>query len=122
MPAFNWLLNYPAKLQRKPKLLEATFGDGYYQRAADGINNDLETWTLNATGVPFDVAEEIESFLEARGGWEYFAWKAPKANAPYKNYICKEWDISYNDEDDASVSFTFIEVPDPTTTTTTPAP
>ena len=119
---FNWLLDYPATLKRAPKVLEATFGDGYVQRAGDGINSVLETWTIKASGVPVEIAKEIDDFLFARGGWELFQWRAPTPTAIVKNYVCKQWDVSYTDEDEANISATFIEDVIAAVTTTTPAP
>ena len=112
MATFSYLLNYPAKLTREPALLSVQFGDGYRQDAGDGINTNLETWNLQASNLPEFVGIAIDAFLLDKGGYTSFTWTAPQTGATAKDYICKKWNISYNDEDEANFSAVFEEVAD----------
>lgn len=57
---------------------KAQYGDGYSQTAAAGLNNALETWTLDFEG--HRVADDlgpIETFLRAHAGATSFYWSPP---------------------------------------------
>lgn len=60
--------------------IDAQFGDGYSQSAADGINNKGQSWSVRLRGLdsPGCVQTEnmlaVEAFLDARGGWQSFEW------------------------------------------------
>ena len=45
--------------------LETNFGDGYGQRAGDGINTRGETWQAEWRALTQEQADEIEAFFEA---------------------------------------------------------
>ena len=111
MAIFTWLLDYPGKLPRKPRVLEASFGDGYIQVAGDGLNANLEAWSVQASGIPAEIGKAIDDFLSGLGGYTYFQWTAPIPSAVQKNYICKLWDITYINEDEVNFTATFTEWP-----------
>jgi phage-related protein len=71
------------------KVLENEFGDGYTQRAADGINNVKETWELSWKNLTTPEKEALDNFLRERAGFRAFAWRA--FGAPPKAYSCKTW-------------------------------
>lgn len=81
---------FPLSRNRAPKILANEFGDGYTQRAADGLNsNPLElelTWN-ELTKVERD---EIVDFFTARGGFESFTWQEPDTLVTSK-FICLTW-------------------------------
>lgn len=52
-----------------PAVRSTKFGDGYEQRVRFGLNQDPKEWTLE-WNVTEEVADEIETFLEARAGAE----------------------------------------------------
>ena len=109
MAIFTYLLDYPANLQREPKVLVAQFGDGYVQRAGDGINTNLEVWNLTASNIPISVGEAIDTFLSTHGGHTSFEWTAPGINTIEGSYLCPAWKVSKQGEDKCSFSATFIE-------------
>ena len=110
MAQFTILLQYPTTISRSPAVLEAKFGDGYSQRAGDGINTNLESWEVEATGIPSYDAYQIDTFFSARGGHEAFQWTSPAYTAVEKNYICRKWKVTYGSEDNCTFSGTFEEV------------
>jgi phage-related protein len=93
--------SYGTILKPEVKVLRADFGDGYTQRAADGINNLRLKLELGWEYLTPANADVIINFLEARGGWQAFRWAAPDApwseNAgvwtqpSVKTWICDDW-------------------------------
>jgi phage-related protein len=75
---------YPSSATRgamRPRILKAQFGDGYAQRARDGINTGLKTWNVIWDVIPLTTTvtekpslKKIYDFLAARGGFEKFLW------------------------------------------------
>lgn len=89
MATFAWLPSYPASVDRAPRVKTAKFGDGYEQRQADGINNNLAVWNLTFANRDATEASAIDDFLNARGGVERFDWTDPDGVAG--KYICRKW-------------------------------
>jgi phage-related protein len=94
--------------QGKPSVrtLKARFGDGYEQRAADGINNVLRTWNAvwsNYHHVDADPnkpsLKALNDFFTTQGGWKKFLWVQPP---PFdiegaKTFVCDDWDWVYDE-------------------------
>ena len=49
-----------------PRVLQITFGDGYEQRIADGINTINETYSLSFKTRTKEAIDDIVVFLDAR--------------------------------------------------------
>jgi phage-related protein len=62
------------KADSKPRVLAATYGDGYEQRVAAGINNTPEVWNLTWKNRTSAEANKIIKFLEDQGGVTAFDW------------------------------------------------
>lgn len=73
---FTWSPRVNPRGQVKLRTLEAKFGDGYTQTAADGINNKVESWPLEFVGPEARIAE-IVAFLDRHGGYRSFLWTPP---------------------------------------------
>lgn len=112
MPEFQWAESYGSRVQRRPRTLRAEFGDGYSQRAGDGIHPQLGVWSLVFSGVDEGVADAIEAFLDARAGVEAFDWNAPGTTA-LGRYVCPEWTRSYDRYNGSTITATFEEVAEP---------
>jgi phage-related protein len=109
MATFTWTPDLGAGMDREPRIRSAQFGDGYTQRALDGLNADMRTRTLSFTVRSLAESQAIQAFLEARGGVESFDYTHPGDTS--RKYVCKSWkatDTAYNVQD---VSATFIQVP-----------
>lgn len=90
MATFTWTPSYPATSDEAPRVRVAKFADGgYEQRQADGINNNLQTWTLTFANRDASEAAAIRAFLVARGAVESFDWTDPDGNAG--KYVCRKW-------------------------------
>jgi len=100
-----------ASRQHKPKVLMPEFGDGYSQRAADGINNDPAGRQFSWTNLTEDEHDEIVDFFKARKGVESFYYDHKNKGKPLV-YICTEWEVTDVAFDIYTVSATFKQVYD----------
>ena len=91
------------------KVLKTEFGDGYIQRAPDGINNVRYSHQLSWTG-PKDKVDLIERFLAARLGAETFAWQAPSLAGAVGYFVCEKWSRSRLSPQIHTLQVTFDEV------------
>lgn len=101
---------YGAQKTSQPKVRQVQLGDGYVQRLTFGLNQDLKTWNLTFEVSETD-ADTIETFLEARGGSEYFTWTPPDETTSYK-WICLNWSKTIPYLNRATIQATFQEVAD----------
>lgn len=58
------------------RTLVAQFGDGYAQRAGDGINLRSENWPLEFFGCEEEI-KGIKDFLDRHNGFKSFLWTPP---------------------------------------------
>ena len=66
--------------QSTPRVLVASFGDGYEQRIADGINTLNETYSLTFRTRPKAYIDDVVAFLDARKGVSTFPLILPDSN------------------------------------------
>lgn len=95
MYEFKWLPdqdNFTGTAEPKVRLV--SFGDGYEQRQKNGINHNLRSYSLTFTG-DRDYIDEIDDFLDDRGGVEAFTWKVQDKwlNRTFK---CATWTRTVN--------------------------
>lgn len=69
---------------------EAKFGDGYAQRAKDGLNHTSVTWPLVFEGGETEMYE-VYDFLIAHAGTTPFLWTPP--GGVVKKWICQKFSI-----------------------------
>lgn len=109
MATFTFIPSSTSRISKRPRKRKLQFGNGYSQRAGDGINNIEEKW-----GLVFSVrsnldADKISDFLEARGGHEAFNWTPPGGSS--KKYLCELWTRTYSKALDMNqISTTFERV------------
>ncbi len=99
---------YGAQKTSQPKVRQVQFGDGYVQRLTFGLNQDPKVWNLTFEVSEAD-ADTIETFLDARGGSEYFTWTPPDETTSYK-WICLNWSKTIPYLNRATIQATFQEV------------
>ncbi len=92
MATFTWTPDIGSTEERSPRLRAVQFGEGYEQRAADGLNNDMRKRGLSFTGRSAAESAAIAAFLEARGGVSSFDYAHPGDSS--RKYVCKTWRIS----------------------------
>lgn len=78
----------------KPKVLKADFGDGYGQRAADGLNNDPLETDFEWPNITTAEKNYINDYLKARKGYQSFLWTEPDETVA-KAWVCEEWSVDH---------------------------
>lgn len=111
MATFTYTPDFGAQKSNSPKVRVVSFGDGYEQRLAYGINLNPEVWTLTFGNRTDSQINEIDAFLTARGGVESFDWTPYNGTAG--KYVCREWSKSIDGYDRNMIQATFIQVFEP---------
>jgi phage-related protein len=111
MPTFSPSINpsFPLQRKRQPRTLFNEFGDGYVQRAADGINSNRLTIELTWGLLTTAQRNELNSFFTARNGHESFDWTLPDTSETLK-FICQNWSDSFIEPGLYSMQATFMQV------------
>lgn len=109
MADFTWVADYDAEESTSPRVLVAQFGDGYKQRAADGLNNQLRTWSWSFNNRSLTDASDIIDFLKAKGGVTEFTHDLPGSGETV-TVICSSWSKRWAGFDTYNVSAKFEEV------------
>ncbi|MBT9097514.1 phage tail protein [Methylovulum psychrotolerans] len=97
-----------AELERTPRVLSAQFGDGYSQDSPDGLNSNLQKWSLEFNGVLAETGMAIDDFLSARRGVERFYFINLRAETIVCK--CKTWKVKDVGGRKVNVTATFEEV------------
>lgn len=90
MADWVWVESPGTTLDEEPRLREASFGDGYVQRAPDGINNRPQKWELSFDDVDDVEADSMIAFLRTHNGVTPFNYWPMWASAAIK-VVCKRW-------------------------------
>ncbi|MCW2242269.1 phage tail protein [Azospirillum canadense] len=76
----------------QPRILKASFGDGYTQRTADGLNTMPQSWDLRWDALRATDADAIEAFFVATGGYKAFWWTPFDQGSPQPlKFIVESW-------------------------------
>ncbi len=101
----------------KPKVHLATFGDGYEQRLADGINSITEIYSVSFATRPKADIDDIVAFFDSKQGVTAFDFTIPDSNGSEAGgtettikVVCDDFDISYDYGDFYSASAKFRRV------------
>lgn len=78
----------------KTRHIEANFGDGYSQRAGDGINTIKDKWNVEWTALSQVNFDELNDFFEEKEGYKDFNW-TPPGESTSKKFVCKNWNVSH---------------------------
>ena len=73
-----------------PRVRVVRFGDGYEQRIAAGLNNQLRQWSVRFDRCDPRVAAAIVLFFRTRGGVEAFDWTNNRDEEVL--VVCETWD------------------------------
>jgi len=104
--------DYSSPVKFTPKVLAAGFGDGYTQRAANGLNALVESWDLSYQDLTDDEVGVLLAFFAGLGGVDNFTWQSKYASVP-KKYVCGQWDAVPVGDDSNSFSASIFEVFEP---------
>ncbi|MBU3627139.1 phage tail protein [Polynucleobacter sp. JS-Safj-400b-B2] len=103
---FIWSPTQASK-STKPSVYSAKFGDGYEQNSPKGINFQPATWSLQFKGQTLAIAQAIDAFLIAQGGYLKFTWTPP--GSAQCLWLCKQWQLRQLPGGVNDVSATFIQ-------------
>jgi phage-related protein len=70
-------------------VLKASFGDGYTQRAKNGINSSSRKWNITIADKYAYELEPIKAFLDDRAGAVSFLWTPP--NGVQGKFVCEAY-------------------------------
>lgn len=102
--------SYTSELDKIPTVNRAQFGDGYSQRAPQGINSNLEQWPTVIFDKRSDAdAAAIMAFFDALEGATAFTWTRP-GTLTAKKYVCQSHKQVYNDSGSNTITCVFMEV------------
>lgn len=74
---FTWCVDLEsASASNKFEVLTASFGDGYAQNTAIGINNRTQSWSISKTAKKPTITE-IKNFFDEHKGAASFLWQSP---------------------------------------------
>ena len=108
----NYNPQYSATKRSQSNLRITQFGDGYQQRTTFGLNQDPKVWNLTFN-VDDEDADEIETFLEARGKYgASFDWSPPDTATTFK-WICRSFNREMFEFDRNRITASFEEVFEP---------
>jgi phage-related protein len=108
MTTFTYTPDFGAQAVYKPRVRVASFGDGYEQRVADGINVNAQVWNLQFNNRTNTEAGDILTFLAARNAVEAFDWTPPNGSAI--KVVCREWNNTVSRSNLNNVTATFQQV------------
>jgi len=83
-------LTYGVNLTKEFRVLRSDFGDGYSQRTPDGLNIEIEKWSLIWNNITLAQKDIIINFLDARQGAEAILFTMPGEDTA-KKWICASY-------------------------------
>lgn len=94
-----------------PKVHTVTFGDGYEQRVADGINNLTQKMSVAFANRPKAEIDDIVAFFESLGGVSKFRMTIDDTNGNETiKVVCKSWQQKWNYDNFYTLSAEFERV------------
>lgn len=109
MATFTYIPSYSSSLEQTPRVLNATFGDGYEQSTLDGINHTAKKWSLTFQNRSDTDADAIISFFKTNStATTSFDWTDPDGEA--LKFKCKSWRRSYDGFEHYTVTCMFEQV------------
>lgn len=93
MTTFTFTPEFGPRATYKPRVRNISFGDGYQQRQAEGLNSRQQSWDLTFAYRSQTEADQILAFLTARNAVEAFDWTPPYESTAIK-VVCREWSKS----------------------------
>ena len=92
METFHWKVRPDMNVVSEPKVVTVKLGDGYEQRRAAGLNNQLSTYSVTIR-VRKCEQPSLKAFLERHGGVRVFQWTPPYDWKPIR-VVCRKWSAS----------------------------
>ena len=96
MAVFDWAESPSSRAELVARVAATPFGDGYVQRAFEGLNPLSENWDLSFDSVDVEIADAIDAFLRPKLGVVAFDWTPPRQSAA-KRFICTSFTRTITD-------------------------
>lgn len=94
-----------------PRVHTITFGDGFEQRIADGINNLPQIMGVTFNTRPKAEIDDLVAFFETLNGVSKFQMTVDDTNGTETiKVVCKSWDQTWDYDNFYSLSATFERV------------
>lgn len=106
METLNFQPDWGLSMERKPELMKISFGDGYEQVGAKGLNHNRRIYSAVFSGTKEKI-EQIEAFFNRQGGYKVFNWTPYSGEAG--KFRCDEWSSNLSSSK-CSLSATIREV------------
>lgn len=101
----------------KPKVYRASFGDGYEQRIAQGINNISESYSVSFVNREKTEIDDIVAFFDSLNGVTNFSFTFPDSNAGGNEksirVVCEDYSLTYTNDEFYGCQATFRRVYEP---------
>ena len=108
MADFTWKPDFGAQEKTTPRVMTIAFGDGYEQRAGNGINRVSRVWSLTFSNRTDAETAEITDYLSATGGVTGFTWTPPFGDVGLWKVV--SWQHSIINYDVNNIVAEFVEV------------
>jgi len=92
-----------------PRVLRADLGDGYTQRAGDGINTKKQMWSVTFEAMDTTSADTLIEFFEDLAGVDNFTW-TPFRQTTARKFICTDWNEGFLGNSLTTITASFEEV------------
>lgn len=101
----------------KPRVFLASFGDGYEQRVAKGINSLAESYSVTFNTRTKEEIDDIVGYLDSLNGVTSFNFVIPDSNAGGSEttikVVCDDYSITYTNDNFYTCDATFRRVYEP---------
>lgn len=98
-----------SSLEESARVLKAQFGSGYAQRAGDGLNNIVGSYSVTFENLTRDEAAVIVQFFKTQGGARAFVF-IPPGEEVERLWTCEKWKRTHVDATIDTVTASFEEV------------
>ena len=99
--------SYNSDLQASHDVIDVTFGDGYTQRAPNGINSKRSSYSLNWVGLTLSERDSIVDCLDRHRGVTDFYW-TPWDDVQQR-WTCDTYNASPSPGNYYGISATFVK-------------
>ena len=99
-----------------PRVLKASFGDGYEQRLIDGINNIVESYSIAFNNRPTEEIDDIVAFFDTKAGvgaFDYTIHDSNNGGETTIKVVCETYNLTYTNTIAYGCTATFRRVYEP---------
>jgi len=90
------------------KVKKSQFGEGYAQKAGNGLNGKFSTYVVTVDG-DYDYVQEARDFLDDHKGYMSFLWTPPNYPGPLR-YTCETYTEVSHVGEQSRLTATFEQV------------